>query len=108
MDLTQWLVVFQPMRYAMLLEGPTEEEWGALGDHITFWQSMSDRGLVLLLGRTQTNGPETIGLGIFLAPSYEGAKQLVQADPAVRGGVFKGFVFPYKVAVLGSSEPFRP
>ena len=47
-------------------------------------------------------------LAIFQADSEDKARQIVDLDPAVRGGVFVAQVYPYFVALLGDAEPFRP
>jgi len=92
----------------MLTAGPTQAEGEAVGKHFEYWGGLVQNGTALVVGRTQTTGPETIGLAIYRTPDEESAREVADADPAVAAGVFTMRLYPYHVALLGDPEPFRP
>ena len=61
---------------------------------------------MLMVGRTQTTTPDTIGLAVFLAKDEAEARSIMQSDPAVKEGVMRAELFPYRIA-LGNAEAFK-
>lgn len=106
MDLQQWLYVLHPVRPEMLISGPTPAEAATVGRHAAHCDALGKQGVMLMVGRTQTTGPETIGLAVFLAQDEAAARTIMASDPAIREGVMTGELFPYKIA-FGNAEGFR-
>jgi len=104
----QWLFVVRPTRADMLTSGPSDAEASSVGKHFAYWQRLVADEVALVVGRTQTTGPDTMGLAIFRAETEEEASKIAAEDPAVIDGVFSMSLHPYFVAILGSPEPFRP
>jgi uncharacterized protein len=87
-------------RPALLTEGPTEAEQCQLAQHFAYLQDLAQRGVMILVGRTQTTGPDTFGIAIFEADDDAAARAIMQSDPAVSSGLMKGELFPYKIALM--------
>ena len=104
----QWLFTIKVNRSAMLKDGPTPAEAEAVGRHFAYWQQLAEREVALVVGRTQTTDPLTVGLAIFRTETEGEARQIAEADPAVISGVFRMELRPYKVAILGNPAPFQP
>ncbi len=104
----QWLLVLTPGRPDLLTSGPTEAEIAAVGRHFAYWQGLVEAGVALVVGRTQTTGPDTLGLAIFRAETEAEAQEIAKIDPGIVAGVFHFRVMPYQVALLGDPSPFRP
>jgi uncharacterized protein YciI len=83
----------------MLSSGATDEEERIVGEHFGYLKRLTDRGIVLLAGRTLNTDSSSFGIVIFRAVDEAEARSIFEADPAVRAGVFKGEVFPYSVAL---------
>jgi uncharacterized protein YciI len=98
--MAMWLIRVRPARLAMLGEGPTREEQLRVGEHFAYLQELCREGVVHLAGRTQDTGPESMGLVLLSAPDEEAARARMEADPAVRHGVFHAALFPYRVALF--------
>ena len=96
----QYLYRIQPTRPAMLTEGPTAEETAIVGAHFARLQDLAARGIVILAGRTLNTDESGFGVVIFNADSDEQAEAIMLADPAVRGGVMRATLFPYRVALI--------
>jgi uncharacterized protein YciI len=94
----EFLYRLQATRPAMLTEGPTAEEHAAVGAHVAYLERLTAAGVVLLFGRTQTTGPSTFGVVIYRAGSPADAEEIMREDPAVRAGVMRGELFPFRVA----------
>lgn len=101
----QYLYRIQPARPAMLAEGPTEAEARAVGEHFAYLQDLVRRGVVLLAGRTLTDDEESFGIVVFVAAGEPEARAIMTADPAVRAGVFRARLFPYRIALAGRIPP---
>lgn len=96
----QFLYVVKPTRPAMLTEGLTNAEQATVGRHFAYLTDLKDKGVVILVGRTQTTGPETMGLCIFEADDENAARAIMDNDPAILDGVMTGTLYPYKVALM--------
>jgi uncharacterized protein YciI len=57
-------------------------------------------GVVILAGRTLNGDDSTFGIVIFNAGSEEEARRIMESDPAVRQGVMRAELFPYRVALI--------
>ncbi len=97
----QYLYRIQPTRPEMLTEGPSEEEAALVSKHFTYLQELTKAGSMILAGRTQNVDPSSFGIVIFRAESETAAERILQEDPAVAGGVFRGELFPFKTALVG-------
>ena len=100
-EITQYLYTIKPARLEMLTTGPTSEEEGILSRHFAHLQDMAQKGVVVLAGRTQTADDTTFGIVIINSDSEEEARQHMESDPAVEGGVMHAKLFPFRVAVMG-------
>mgnify|MGYP000856159883 CR=1 FL=1 len=99
-DKPQFLYVVKAVRPEMLTAGLTPEEQTIVGRHFAYLSDLTGKGVVILVGRTQTTGPETMGLCIFEADDEIAARAIMNQDPAITGGVMTGTLYPYKVALM--------
>lgn len=106
--MSDYLYVVRPTRPAMLTEGPTATEAAAVTRHLQHLRELARQGIVVLAGRTQTTDPGTFGLVVFRAGGEAAARAVVESDPAVAAGVMRAELYPYRIAVVGSPEAFRP
>jgi uncharacterized protein YciI len=95
--MAEYLVVYTPSRLG-LADDPSEAERAIIADHFAYLAAAHRSGTLVLAGRTLDAPP--MGLGVFEAASDGAARRFVDADPAVRGGVFLAEVRPYRVALL--------
>ena len=98
----QFLYLVRPTRIAMVTDGPTPEEMQILGAHAAYLDKLAGEGTMLLAGRTQNNDASTLGLALFFAESESAARSIMEADPAVSGGVMKAELYPYAIAFKSS------
>jgi uncharacterized protein YciI len=88
----------------MLSQGSTTQEDEIVGQHFAYLQSLMAAGTLILAGRTQTTDPDSFGIIIFRAKTDAAARAVVNADPAVKAGVFKARLFPYRVALIAEQN----
>lgn len=93
-----FLYRIQPTRPEMLTYGPTEQEAATVSEHFLHLKEATERGVVILAGRTLTS--ESFGIVIFNAENQEEAEMFMRSDPAVRGGVMRAELFPFGLALL--------
>jgi uncharacterized protein YciI len=105
MSVQQYLYRIQPARTAMLHDGGTPEEDAAVARHSDYLKRLADQGTVLLAGRTLNTGEACFGIAIFTASSEAEARRVVGNDPAVKAGVFRAQLFPYRIALIGAAFP---
>ena len=104
----QYLYQIRPKRTQMLIDGGTPEESALVGQHFTYLQQLSASGTVLLAGRTLNTDESSFGIVIFEAESDETAQAVVDADPAVKGGVFSAELFPTELRSHRSLHEIHP
>ena len=100
----QWLYRIQPSRKDMLVSGPTPEEEKLVGEHFAYLKELTEKGVVMLAGRTLNTDESSFGIVIYMARDEMEATRIFADDPAVRAGVFVGEVYPYSVALVGRFE----
>ena len=96
----QYLYRIQPTRPTMLTEGPTAEEATIVSEHFDYLKGLTERGIVILAGRTLNTDESSFGIVIFNAETEDEAQAIVRDDPAVRGGVMAATTFPYRIALI--------
>ena len=96
----QFLYLLRPTRVGMLTQGPTPFEKDVVARHFSYLSELTDRGVMILVGRTQNNDESAIGIAIFEATDESAARTLMENDPAVAEGVMFAELFPYKVALM--------
>ena len=101
----QFLYRLEPTRVGMLTEGPTERETKIVGEHFAYLQKLLADGTLLMAGRTTNNEQRTFGIAILLAESEAKARGLMENDPAVKNGVMRAELFPYRVALWSPNGP---
>lgn len=105
LDRQQFLYKIQPTRLAMLAEGPTEAEAAIVGQHFDYLKKLNEQGIVLLAGRTLNTDESSFGIVIFVAESEAAAQTIVANDPAVRQGVMRAELYPYRIALMSEPRP---
>jgi uncharacterized protein YciI len=97
----QYLYRLTPARVKMVTEGPTPEEQSIVSEHFPHLEALSEEGVMLFVGRTQDNSPRTFGIAVLRAESDERATEIMNSDPAVKKGVMRAELFPFKIALVG-------
>jgi uncharacterized protein YciI len=100
----QFLYRITPTRLGMVTQGPSEKEAAIMSQHFNYLKSLTDQGTVLLFGRTQNVDDTTFGIAIFRASSDEEARAIMNNDPAVKNGLMRAQLHPYKVAGLNARD----
>jgi len=99
---SRYLYRIRPTRAEMLVESTPQED-RVVGEHFEYLRGLSDRGIVLLAGRTLNTDASAFGIVIFDVPSEAEAREVVEKDPAVRAGVFEAELFPYRIALASDA-----
>ncbi|HZW11010.1 MAG TPA: YciI family protein [Phycisphaerales bacterium] len=93
----QYLCIYSPPRDTFA-EDASEAERRVVGEHFAYLEGALGGGTLVLAGRTLDRPP--MGIAVFEAEHEGAARAFVDADPAVRAGVFRAEVRPYRVALL--------
>jgi uncharacterized protein YciI len=96
----QFIYVLKPARLEMLTEGPTPEEVETVSRHSAYFQDLTAKGVMILMGRTQNNDESTFGIAIFEAEDESAAQRIMENDPAVIRGVMRATLYPYRIALM--------
>jgi len=97
----EFLYKLQLVRGDMLRNGPTEHEKSVVAEHFAYLQNLTAKGVVIFVGRTDTTGEDTMGLAVFRAESEDRAREIMNDDPAVKKGLMKATLYPFKVVLQG-------
>lgn len=98
--MSQWLYRIQPTRPAMLTEGPTPEEADTVSRHFERLKDLTEKGVMILAGRTLNTDVSSFGICIFEAEDESAARKIMETDPAVVAGVMRAELFPYRIALM--------
>jgi len=98
--MSQWIYMLKPARLGMLTNGATPEEDRIVGQHFTYLKDLTEKGVMILMGRTQNNDETTSGIAIFEAQDEAAARAIMQNDPAVKNGVMTAALYPYRIALM--------
>ncbi len=101
-EIRQFLYKIQPTRIEMLQEGPTKAETEIIDSHFKYLKGLQEMDVLILAGRTLNIDESTFGIVIFNAESEEAAREIMEDDPAVRSGVMRATLFPYRVALMAN------
>lgn len=96
-----YLYTLHPTRLAMLTEGPTPDEMALAGQHWAYSQELLGRGVLFFGGRTLATDASSFAMVAIRAESPEAARSIMEADPAVTGGVFAAKLFPFQPMLMG-------
>ena len=96
----QFLYFLKPTRLGMVTDGPTPEEAETVSRHFDYLTDLTEKGMMILVGRTQNSDESTFGIAIFEAEDESTARTIMENDPAVAGGVMSATLYPYKVALM--------
>ena len=102
--MNQWLYYLKPSRLSMVTEGPTPEEAEIVSRHFAYLTGLTEKGVMILVGRTQNDDESTFGIAIFEAEDEAAARKIMEDDPAVAGGVMRATLYPYKVALMRKQD----
>ena len=98
--MNQWLYHLVPARLGMVTGEATPEEIETVSRHFAYLKDLTEKGVMILMGRTQNNDEHTFGIAIFEAEDESAAREIMENDPAVKGGVMKATLYPYKIALM--------
>lgn len=98
----QWIYLLKPSRLEMVTEAPTPEEIETVSRHFAYLKDLTEKGVMILMGRTQNNDENTLGIAIFEAEDESAARMIMENDPAVRAGVMRAVLYPYQIALMRS------
>ena len=101
---SEYIYIVRPTRSDMLKTGLTPEEEQVISEHSDYLNKFADQGVMNLYGRTQAADEEAFGLVIFRAESEESAREIMENDPAVKKGVKRANLYPYRVAYRASTD----
>ena len=103
-EMKQFLYKLQPTRLEMLTSGPTAEEEQVVSEHFNYLKRYCDQGVVVLAGRTLNNDEKTFGIAILTVDSEKGAHSIMADDPAVKRGVMRAELFPFRIAMQSAQN----
>ena len=78
----------------------TEQDKQIVGRHFRRLQQMHKEGRGLMAGRTLNADPSQFGVVVFEAASEEEARELMEADDAVKEKIMTAQLFPFRVALI--------
>jgi uncharacterized protein YciI len=88
----------------MLTIGPTDTEKKLVSEHFMYLQSLEQKGILVLAGRTTNTDNSSFGIVVFRANGDEEALDIMKQDPAVKNRVFRAELYPYRISILNSNN----
>ena len=98
--MNEFLYMLKPVRLGMVTDAPTDAEGEVLAAHLQYLQELLGSGQAVMFGRTTNEDISTFGIVVFEADDEAAALQIMNNDPAVKGGIMTADLFPYRIAGL--------
>ncbi|MBY0552912.1 YciI family protein [bacterium] len=73
-----------------------EQVQKAFAEHAQYLQEGITKGILTIVGRTDTVLKDNFGIVVFQAENIDLAHEYMNADPAVKHGVMNAMVYPFK------------
>lgn len=100
-----FMYTLRATRVTMLTEGPTEVERALAAQHWAYSQGLLARRAMIFAGRTLVTTADAFAVAVIQASSEAEARAVMDADPAVRGGLFRAELFPFQPMLVGAWPP---
>ncbi len=103
----QFLLRIEPIRAGLTLQNMNAEEQRLATQHFQYLKSLFESEKMSLAA--QVLDPEGLwGIIIVNAPNREAARALLDADPTVKGKMFRGEAYPVRVVFEKPAKPESP
>jgi uncharacterized protein YciI len=104
---SQFLLRIEPIRPGFTLQNMNAEEQRLAAQHFQYLRSLYESEKMNLAA--QVFDPQGLwGIVIVNAPDREAARALLEADPMVKGKMFRGEVYPVRVVFEKPAKPEAP
>lgn len=96
METTEFLYQIRPVR-AEFMENQTKEEQEKLQSHFLYLQNLLEKGKLVLAGPCLD---ASFGIVILQNTNEEEAHRIMENDPAIRGEIMTGSLYPFRVSLI--------
>lgn len=95
--MAEWIYLMHPPRddFAATM---TDAERATFAEHRDYLERLHDAGALILAGPTL--GTINTGVTIFEAADEDAATAIMEADPAIAGGIMRGDLRPFRATFL--------
>jgi uncharacterized protein len=100
-----YMYTLELIRPAIKTEGPTEAEAEIVKRHWAHLKNLAAKGQLIFAGRTLDVDESGFASVVFSANSEGEALAVMERDPGVREELFRGYLHPYQVLLMGSWSP---
>lgn len=90
---------------AIKTEGPTPTEAATVSRHWAHLQDLAANEQLLFAGRTLGVDDTGFASVVVRAESEEEARAIMDRDPGIREGLFRGHLYPYQMLLMGKWSP---
>ncbi len=101
--MNQYLYRIQPTRIEMLTDWRPEES-AIMSEHFAYLKGLVEQGVVILAGPTLVTDASNFGIVVFKAADDDAACQIMNNDPAVKNGVMRAALFPFRVSLIAQAN----
>lgn len=95
----QFIYVLKPIPRLRVAENWAQPDEDKVSLHFKFLTELLAKDALLLAGKTDGLDDHTFGIVILQCDSYDSAKAIMEADPAVKYGVMTAELYPYTIAL---------
>ncbi len=82
-----------------------EDSWTDIDEeilqrHFDHLKKLTEKGTVVLAGRTTVEDAKSLGIVIFVAENDSAAEKIMNSDPAVAEGTMTAVLYPFTIALM--------
>ena len=91
-------IYFMRLKRPEMAVAPTDVERRLIADHLRYLIHLGEQGTVILAGPSLE--PPRTSIVVFRASSRAEAQEIMDADPAIKGGIMNGVLSAFSLAVM--------
>lgn len=99
-----FMYTLAPTRPGMQTDGATGDEETLAAQHWAYLRRLLENGKVIFAGRPIAATPGGFAMCVIRADSERDAREIMDDDPAVRGGICRAHLFAYQPMLMGAWE----
>lgn len=80
-------------------EAWSEADRQIVSDHFNHLKNLTEKGVALIVGRTNREYEDGFGIVILQAQDWEEANAIMNSDPSIVNGIMTGNLFEYRIAL---------
>ncbi len=96
----KWIYVLRLCQRLWDSDNWSSEDAAIIQQHFEYLKSLTETGTMIMVGRTDVDMKDNIGIAVFAANTKEEAEGIMNADPCIMHGIMTAELFPFRLSLF--------